>query len=51
MSILKKGNVCFVIDGDEEGYKGVYDRLKKDIKSLDYSPPYIKCVRITYVMF
>jgi predicted ATP-dependent endonuclease of OLD family len=42
MSVLKKGNVCFVIDGDEEGYKGVYDRFKKDIKALDYSPPYIK---------
>jgi len=42
MPILKKGNVCFVIDGDEEGCKGVYDRLEKDIKALDYSPPYIK---------
>jgi predicted ATP-dependent endonuclease of OLD family len=52
MSILKKGNVCFVIDGDEEGYKGVYDRLKKDIKALDYSPPYIKMCRdnLCYVL-
>jgi hypothetical protein len=52
MSILKKGNVCFVIDGDEEGYKGVYDRLKKDIKALDYSPPYIKMCKdnLCYVL-
>ncbi|AWR95911.1 hypothetical protein [Acidianus brierleyi] len=52
MSILKKGNVCFVIDGDEEGYKGVYDRLKKDIEVLDYSPPYIKMCKdnLCYVL-
>ena len=52
MSILKKGNVCFMIDGDEEGYKGVYDRLKKDIKALDYSPPYIKMCKdnLCYVL-
>ncbi len=52
MSILKKGNVCFVIDGDEQGYKGVYDRLKKDISVLDYSPPYIKMCKdnLCYVL-
>ncbi|BDB99628.1 hypothetical protein [Saccharolobus caldissimus] len=52
MSILKKGNVCFVIDGDEERYKGVYNRLKKDISALDYSPPYIKMCKdnLCYVL-
>ncbi|WP_286188795.1 hypothetical protein [Sulfolobus sp. S-194] len=50
--ILKKGNVCFIVDGDEEGYKGVYDRLKKDIIVLDYSPPYIKMCKdnLCYVL-
>jgi|GEM_PF-6089982 len=52
MPILKKGNVCFVIDGDEEGYEGVYDRLKKDIEAVDYSPPYIKTCKdnLCYVL-
>jgi hypothetical protein len=51
-SILKPGNVCFVIDGDEEGYKGVSGRLKKDIEALDYSPPYIKMCKdnLCYVL-
>nr|WP_011225226.1 hypothetical protein [Sulfolobus islandicus]CAG38269.1 hypothetical protein [Sulfolobus islandicus] len=39
---LKKGNVCFIIDGDEEGYEGIYNELNKDINTLDSSPPYIK---------
>ncbi|MEJ2781740.1 hypothetical protein WIW89_12865 [Stygiolobus sp. CP850M] len=52
MPISKKGNVCFVIDGDEEGYKGVSGRLKKDIEALDYSPPYIKTCKdnLCYVL-
>ncbi|MEJ2771290.1 MULTISPECIES: hypothetical protein [unclassified Stygiolobus] len=52
MPTLKKGNVCFVIDGDEEGYEGVSGRLKKDIEALDYSPPYIKMCKdnLCYVL-
>jgi hypothetical protein len=51
-SILKPGNVCFVIDGDEEGYEGVSGRLKKDIEALDHSPPYIKMCKdnLCYVL-
>ena len=51
-SILKPGNVCFVIDGDEEGYEGVSGRLKKDVEELEYSPPYIKTCKdnLCYVL-
>ena len=52
MPISKKGNVCFVIDGDEEGYEGVSGRLKKDVEELEYSPPYIKMCKnnLCYVL-
>jgi len=40
--ILKEGNVCFIIDGDEEGYEGIYNKLSKDVNTLHRSPPYIK---------
>jgi len=40
----EKGNVCYLIDGDEEGFEVIYDRLKRELKKVELKAekPYIK---------
>jgi len=41
---LKGWNVCYLIDGNDEGFEGIYNRLKEDLKEvkLEAKKPYIK---------
>ncbi|MEM0373858.1 MAG: DUF3226 domain-containing protein [Sulfolobaceae archaeon] len=51
-SPLQKGNICFIVDGDEEGYDSIFNSLKNEFDDLVKDPPYIKkCVEdLCYVL-
>ena len=41
---LKGWNICYLVDGNDEGFEGIYNRLKEEMKEvkLKAEKPYIK---------
>jgi len=41
---MEKWNICYLVDGNDEGFKGIYNRLKEEMKEvkLEAEKPYIK---------
>jgi len=41
---IEKGNICYLVDGNDEGFEGIYNRLKEELKEVELvaEKPYIK---------